>query len=250
MSCARLDEVLSPTPSAEALTHAKTCEECGPARAAWNALGRSTPAPATAALEEARLAALQELKEHPKARAWWTDALALVAVNLGVTAGVSSLLTWSLTQHSSPVMRWSVAGALVAIIVLGAWGAVRPGAQGLRIATVALVVMVAMWASLGSSGFAPEAPFISGLGCTRLELMMAIIPLPVALWATSRFARDSLRSLAAGASVGATGMLVLHLYCPNGTFEHLLLFHLLPWALVALLAVGIRRRVPTHSYAP
>ena len=51
-------------------------------------------------------------------------------------------------------------------------------------------------------------------------------------------------------SAGSAALLALHLHCPNGTLAHLVAFHLVPWALLALLAWAARRALPTKIYAP
>lgn len=58
------------------------------------------------------------------------------------------------------------------------------------------------------------------------------------------------QEVVAGLAAGAGGLMTLHLHCPNGTLGHLLLFHLVPSALVSLLAVGVRRRLSSASWAP
>ena len=249
MTCPRLEEVLTATPSAEALGHAKTCADCGPARAAWEGMG-SAQWVALGTLDRARALALAELQEHPTARPWWADALALFAVNMAIATVASSLYEWRQVQHDSPIMRWGVALGLLVLIAVGAWAAIQPGVPLLRVGTLAFAAMVTMWAGLGGSGVGPSGPLLSGSGCAVVEVALATLPLAVALWATSRFAFDVTRALTGGASVGATGMLVLHLHCPNGTTAHLLAFHVAPWLLMVLATLALRRMMPSRSYAP
>ena len=101
-----------------------------------------------------------------------------------------------------------------------------------------------------ASGFDPGTPFLGGVGCGLSELAASAVPAGVSLWVLSRFAPDVLRTVVAGLAAGAGGLLTLHLHCPNGTLGHLVVFHVVPWVLVSLLAVGIRRWLPSASWAP
>ena len=249
MTCARLEEVLSADASADALAHAKTCPECGPARAAWVGMGTLAP-PTPEALAAARKLALDELTEHPRARAWWVDALVLFAVNLGVATVALSLVSWNQVQHDSPLMRWGVAAGLLALIAVGSWSAIQPGVPVARLSTLAFAALLMMWAGLSGSGVGPSGPLLDGKGCAGMEALFAVLPLGVALWVTSRFAFDTGRALVGGASVGATGALVLHLHCANGTTAHLMLFHVVPWLLLAVATLAVRRLLPSRSWAP
>ncbi len=249
MTCPRLDEVLSADASADALAHARLCPECGPARAAWDGMGAVALVP-SGALERARGEALSELKAHPTARRWWVDALVLFAVNLAVATVALSMLAWTEVQHDSPLNRWGVAAGLLVLIAVGAWSAIQPGVPLARLSTLAFAAMLMVWAGLGGSGVGPAGPLLGGKGCAGMEVLFALVPMAVALWATSRFAFDASRALVGGASVGATGALVLHLHCPNGTTAHLVAFHVLPWLALALIAVGVRRMLPSRSWAP
>jgi hypothetical protein len=245
MSCSQLEEVLSPTASPGALAHAKRCEECGPARAAWDAMGRSSPQPGPS-LEPARAAALKELTSVPVARRWWLDALGLSGVNVAVALTAGGLMRWNQSQHASALGAWGIGAGLLAVSVLGAWSALRPGSRRGRLATVGLAIGVALAAGLGGSGTGPEA----GARCAAFEVGLALAPLAIALWATSAFAFDATRAAVAGASAAATGLLVLHLHCPNGTAAHLGGFHVLPAVAVAAVLVLARRMVPSRSHAP
>ena len=247
MTCARLEEVLCEAPTADALAHAKRCAECGPARAAWDAM-HGSPA-ASASLDKMREVARAELRANPKARMWWVDATMLLAINLGVV-GIATFALSTSPAHVQPATScWGIAAALLSLIGVGAWAAVRPGAQPLRLALLAIAALGAIWVGLGGSGLSPNRPFGAGIACAVTEGVVSAIPLLVALWITSRFAFDSTRAIVGGLSVGATGMFVLHLHCIDGGRGHLFTFHVLPWALVALAALAIRRMMPSRSYA-
>lgn len=248
MSCARLDELLSQTPSADALAHAKGCAECGPARAAWVAMQGEVPS--GAALQAVQAAARAELRAQPRARSWTTDALIVVGLNAAIVVLASVALRTPLLHPDWTLARWGIAAALAAIVAAGGWAAVRPGARGLRLAALGLAGLGALAVGLGGSGLSGGRPFGSGVACALTEVVVSGAPFLVALWVTSRFAFDFTRAIVAGISVGATGMLVLHLHCLNGAVDHLFVFHVLPWFVIGLGAAALRRIAPTRSFAP
>jgi hypothetical protein len=247
MNCQRVDELLNEAPTAEALTHAKSCADCGPARAAWDAM--NSTAGSSPSLLKLKEAARAELKAQPKARMWWVDALLLLALNFGVALLSSSLLSTPATHPESSTSRWGIAAALMTLMGAGAWAAIRPGARQLRGVLIGIAAVGAVWVGVGGSGLSNGRPFATGLACAITELVVSLVPLLVALWITSRFAFDVTRAIVGGLSVGATGMFVLHHHCSNGAADHLFAFHVVPWALVAIAAVAVRRMLPSRSFA-
>ncbi len=247
MTCTRLDEVLREDASAAALAHATTCPTCGPARAAWNKM--NGPAESARPLDAIREAARAELKKQPKSQPWWVDAATLLAVNLVVFGLAMSLMSHPLRHPESPVMRWGNAAALLVLLMAGAWFAIRPGGRTARLAMLVLAALGAIGVSLGGSGDAGARPFASGLGCAATEVVVSLLPVIAAVGLTRKFAFDLTRTIAGGLSVGATGMLVLHLHCVNGAAAHLFVFHVMAWAVVAAGVVLARRLTPSRSYA-
>lgn len=250
MTCARLEEVLVQTPSADALAHAKTCATCGPARAAWDAMepAQKPTAPgeiSASGLKLLKQSAQEELKAHPKAHAWWWDVLVLLAVDFGIVTTGLALLNLAQAQSANH----GITALLVALMALGAWAAIRPGAHVVRLGVVACAALAAMWAGLGGSGLAPDRPFGNGVGCAATEAGLAVVPLAAVLWATTRFAFDFWRALVGGISVGAAGMLVLHVHCGDGSAAHLFAFHVAPWLVISGAAALLRRALPSKSYA-
>lgn len=246
--CQRVDEVLCDAPTEQALTHAKTCEVCGPARAAWNAMtGEAAP---SASLEKIREASRAELRSHPRARKWWVDSLILLAINLGVASLAAAVMSAPPVVTHSQLSRWGIAVALVALMIAGAWATVRPGAKLLRSTVLGLAGAGAVWVGLGGLGMSGARPFSAGVGCAITESVICVVPLLIVLWMTSRFAWDLGRSIVGGVSAGATGIFVLHFHCPNGAADHLFTFHVVPWVIVAVAGVLIRSRLRSRSYAP
>ncbi len=234
-------------PSAEALAHANGCLTCGPARAAWDAM-KGAPA-SSAGLATMHEFARAELRSKPKPRMWWVDAGVLLGINLAVAAIAASVFGIAPVGTHPPVSAWGIAAALVGLMGFGSWAAVRPGARSLRTVTLGIAGLAAAWIFVGGSGIGDGRLFSAGIGCALISLGVCLVPLLVGLWVTSRFAFDVTRAISAGASVGATGMFVLHLHCANGTASHLLTFHVLSWVAVTLTALVIRRALPSRSYA-
>ncbi len=247
MTCNRLDEVLREDATPDAIAHTKTCPTCGPARAAWNKM--NGPAESAGPLDAIREAARAEFKKQPKQQPWWVDAATLMAMNLILFGLAISLLSSPLLHSESPVMRWGNGAGLFVLMVTGAWFAIRPGGRQVWLALLGLAALGAVGVSLGGSGDSGHKPFASGLACAATEVAVSILPVIAAVWMTRKFAFDLTRTIASGLSVGATGMLVLHLHCANGGAAHLFVFHVMAWAVVAAGVVLARRLALTRSYA-
>jgi hypothetical protein len=215
-------------------------------------LDRAAAGPSSEALPSALAAAQAELLLQPVARAWWLDALAIVGANLVVCLGAAVVLggTGRSGAHTSEVLAASAAALMAAVLLVGAVAAIAPRWRWARLLLIPLALVAGLSAAFASSGFDPGLPFARGIGCTATECVMALVPLSVSLFALTRFAASALRSAVVGLSAGAGGVLAVHLHCPNGTLSHLLVFHLLPWAALAGLAVLVRRRLPSRSVAP
>jgi hypothetical protein len=201
-------------------------------------------------LDALRTAAQAELRRHPRARAWWVDALLLVGVNLGVGVVLMFALTPHLEQHASEAFRQAGAAGLLIIAVGGAIAAVRPGWRSARLAVLTLAVGSVLVLLAAASGLGPGGSFFGGAGCGVLEALYSVVPVLVSTFVLSRFAPDLLRSVVGGLSAGAGGLVGLHLHCPNGTLVHLVGFHLVPWVAVSVAAVVLRRLVGSASWAP
>ena len=249
MSCPRILEAVSDETSAEFETHLKTCADCREARAAYQAMQPGEPS--SVGLDGVKAAALRELAERPRVRAWWVDAAAVVALNVVVGVGLTVALKWTTVQHASDAIRWSVEALWLAVLAGGALLAVMPRAKSGRAALIGLAGLGVIASVFGLSGVDPGAPFVrGGIPCAWLELLVAIAPLGLSLFLLTRFAFDPMRAIAAGLSAGAAGLLALHLHCANGTAAHQLGFHFVPMLVIAAIAFGVRRGLRSHSYAP
>jgi hypothetical protein len=201
-------------------------------------------------LEAIRRAAHAELERAPRVRPWWVDAAALVVVNAVCGLAWSARYAFNLEQHTGPVLRTLGTIGLVLVAVAGAVAAVRPEGRPLRLLTLGVAVGTVLVLLGAASGFDPGGPFLGGVSCGVSELTASVVPAGVSLYVLSRFAPDLVRTLVAGLAAGAGGLVTLHLHCPNGTPEHLVVFHLLPWVLVSGLAVLLRRWLPSTTFAP
>jgi hypothetical protein len=143
-----------------------------------------------------------------------------------------------------------VAALLGAVLALFGVLAVRPGGRTSRWVALTGVMATGVWAVLAGSGATPGYGFWSGASCALTECLVSVVPMAAAAVLLTRFSFDLGRALLGGAAAGAGGMLALHLHCPNGTMSHLLVFHVLPWFLLAFVLAGVRMALPSKSAAP
>ncbi len=251
--CTRvLDSLGQPLPP-ELAAHVDTCAECRALREGFGALDAlSAPTPAAPALESARTRVLEELTARPRATPWWHEVLVLVGVYVGmmvlgalrftrVGLFLNTASPWVVVGVAVPVLLTMVGGAVVALAPTRrvAWGLV-----GTSAAVVALSVV------LGGSGLAVRDFLAGSLGCMRAHLLLSALPLVAALVMLRRSAYQPARSVAAGLSAGAVGLLLLHVHCPDGSAPHLAASHVGPWLLLGGLALLVRSRLPTQNHAP
>ena len=247
IDCPHLTESLSDPLSPDATKHVEGCAICRRARAAFKRAEDSQPP--VAQLDKISDLVRRELEQHPKVWPWWVEALAVAAVN-ALMAGVMLLsMKWNTVQHDSPVLRWAVVVDLVLLVLGGAVVAFAPGARAARWATVALAAFAVVGTLAGASGLT-AVPFAKSYSCALIELGASALPLGVAVWLATRMAREASRVVSYGLASGAAALLALHLHCPNGSLEHLVAFHLVPWGLLIGIGLLARAAVPTKSYAP
>ncbi|MBU8895387.1 DUF1109 domain-containing protein [Corallococcus sp. H22C18031201] len=246
-----LDLVGEPLPAPLA-AHAAACGDCRALREGFGAL-EAPPSSAPPALESARRLALAELAASPRPTPWWHELALLLAVDAAVVAaGLLALGRKGLVLNAAPAPVVLTLALLLLLVVGGGallalaplrrprpWGALGLGVAGLAVAQV-----------LCGSGLS-HRPLLSGtLRCLGLEVGMSVAPLAVAMVLLRRAAFTPGRALAAGLSAAGAGLLVLHLHCPTGTVAHVLWGHVAPWLALAGLAVLVRSRMGSRSYAP
>jgi hypothetical protein len=255
--CERVMDALGGPLPPELARHAATCEDCRALTAGFGALDAVKPVqtPETSpGMEAARRKTLEELAHKPRATPWWRELLVLLATYAVVMVGGLFLLGRSglVANTASPVVVASLAVVILAGVGAGAYVAMAPtrrrGTWAFVAAGAAAVVLLQL---LGGSGTTPFRSFLVGiLGCMKTEVLLSIPPLALALVLLTRSAFQPVRAFAAGLSAAGVSLFVLHLHCPDGTAGHLMLGHLVPWLLLAGVALYLRWRLPTRSYAP
>ncbi|KFE60608.1 NrsF family protein [Hyalangium minutum] len=257
--CDRVLEALgsgAPLPP-ELASHAATCADCRPLTEGFDALGAVPPVATpelTPGMEAARRKTLEELGKQPVATPWWIELLTLLATYAAVMVGGLLLLgREGLVQNTaSPAVLVGLGLAILLMVASGAYMALAPARRHVPWVLVAMgAAAVAVFQVAGGSGYATAKGFVAGvLGCMRTEVLLSIPPLALALVLLCRSAFQPVRAFAAGLSAAGVSLFVLHLHCPDGTAGHLMLGHLVPWLLLAGVALWLRSRLPTRSYAP
>ncbi|WP_224248853.1 NrsF family protein [Hyalangium gracile] len=255
--CERVMDSLGQPLPPELAAHAASCEDCRALTSGFGALEALPPvAPpkSTPGLEAARARTLEELATQPVAKPWWRELLALLVAYLVVMVGGLFTLGRSglVANTASPAVIAVLALLILALVGGGAYISLAPARRGLPWAWVAGgAAMVSLLLVVGGSGIASARGFLAGvMGCLTTEVVLSIPPLALALVLLCRSAFQPVRAIAAGLSAGGVSLFVLHLHCADGTTGHLMLGHLVPWLLLAGVALFLRARLPTRSYAP
>lgn len=249
-ACAQLEKVLSEEPlTAELSKHVEGCETCAEARAAFETAATPLEAGVSARI---RGPAIEELKRAPLPEPWWKDALRFSLLNV-IAAGVGAWwVSWKHPAVAKSPWVWGVVAALCLLLILvGPFASFAPGGSAWRRRLLPSAVLAGFLVWIGRTGLPGVRPFwVSGWSCSRTELWLAALPAAIAVFGLTRFAFNWRRAWTAGLSAGAAGMLALHLHCPIGTTDHIVLFHLVPWVVVAALVVWVRWRAKSRTYAP
>jgi hypothetical protein len=255
--CERVMDALGGPLPPELASHAASCEDCKALTSGFGALEAVRPVPTpetTPGMEAARKRTLEELALQPLARPWWLELLALLVTYAVVMVGGLVFLGRSglVANTASPPVVAGLAILMLALVGGGAYVALAPARRRFPWELVAGAAgTVAVLTVLGGSGTTPVRSFLEGvLGCVRTEVLLSIPPLALALVLLCRSAFQPIRAIAAGLSAAGVSLFVLHLHCPDGTAGHLMLGHLVPWVLLAGVALFLRMRLPTRSYAP
>jgi len=229
-----------------ARAHAASCPICRPL------LPGDTPpdAGSTASLEQGRARALEALRTTPL-RPWTRDAARFALLQGAVAVVVSGML--GARNWSSPMahhLALAVVGAILLVVVtLGSVLALAPGRRWARWMLLLIPVVPALLIVSGN-GVHTATTVQSALPCLVTVVLTAVIPLAVGLALLRGMALDGARAGALGLSAGATGLFALQWHCTDGSASHLMLYHALPWLALGLLAVPLRRALPTENHVP
>ncbi|MCY1039766.1 DUF1109 domain-containing protein [Corallococcus sp. bb12-1] len=260
--CERVMDCLDGPLPPDLAAHAAGCEDCRALLEGFHALAPPDTGPAPkpfagpfneAKLEETRRKSLTELAAAPLPTPWWRDVLVLLVTYLVVGAvGLAVVGRHGMLLNSAP--SYVVAGVALLIVAGVGGGALlglAPGRRRWPLGVVALGAGGVALAQLAGRSGVEARPLLTGtLGCLGTEVVLSVVPLALALVLLCRSAYQPVRALAAGLSSAGVGMLVLHVHCPDGAADHLMLGHLLPWVALAGVAVFIRSRLPSRTFAP
>lgn len=231
--------------SAELAEHARGCRDCTATLETFALLGGPgappPPPPLDPRLNPSGLG---------KARPWWVAA-ALAVLLLLATAFGAVLALGVRGAPGHPLMGGLTAASLLLLIAVGTWSALSPHGRRLRLITVGLAAVAALLIVAGATGEGGALPFWrAGLPCLATEVGATLPLLALLLWLLTRSSPGALKVVAAGLAGGAAGVFALHLHCPVSTVSHLVVFHLLPWAVLTGVALTVRRWMRTRSFAP
>ena len=241
-----LDALASDALGPEHRAHGQRCPVCLPL------LREDAPRPAapSPSLDGVRTRALEVLRTTP-ARPWRRDAARIALLQAAVAFVVAAML--GVRNWSSPLahhMALAIVGAiLLAVVTLGSVLAVAPGRRRPR-ALLWLLPVIPILLSVSGNGIHTATTVRAALPCLVTVVLTAVVPLAIGLALLRGMALDGARAAALGLSAAATGLFALHWHCTDGSVPHLMTFHALPWVALALLAVPLRRALPTESHVP
>ena len=226
--------------------HAAGCAICRPL------LPGEAPADpgSSASLEAVRGRALEALRSTPL-RPWKREAARFALLQAAVALVVSGMLgarNW--TSPMAHHLALALVGAVLLVAVtLGSVLALAPGRRRARWLLLLIPVVPALLIVSGN-GVHTISTVQGALPCLVTVVLTAVIPLGVGLALLRGMALDAARTGALGLSAGATGLFALHWHCTDGSASHLMLYHALPWVALGLLAIPLRRALPTESHVP
>jgi hypothetical protein len=252
--CERLLDHLGEPLSGTLQAHVQSCAECQKVQESYRLLEgiESIPGHDAAGLALPSAAAV-ELRKRPRARPWWWGAIALVPMYLAlIWVGVAVLGTPE--RNGSPPLPLALRAVGIGLAVLSAIGFLASLAPRGRRARVALFPFLGALL-LGILLFAPSTHdpgnFVAeGMPCLIVEVVMSLLPIGLGIWLLTRSAFNPIRSLLLPFCGATAGLVVLCFHCANGLTSHLLVFHLAPWMALSALALTLRAKSRSYSYAP
>jgi hypothetical protein len=226
--------------------HAQGCTVCGPLLPEDRPV-ESAPTPS---LDSVHRRALEVLRQTPL-RPWTHEAGRLALLQGGVALAVAALL--GARNWRSPGVRQEplllVGAVLFLVLTLGTLLALAPGRRRPRL-LLALVPVVPLLLVGSGDGIHTATTGGANLSCLFTVLLTGLVPIAVGVLVLRGMAFDVGRAVALGLTAAATGLFALHWHCTDGSSPHLLVFHALPWLLLAALAIPARRALPTRSHVP
>ena len=249
--CQRAMERLGQPQDAETSAHLSGCDHCRSVFSAFEALSRAAPpklSPERSAVTESELAKVAGDPSPP----WWREAAKVAGLNALILVAGLWMLGGARLANTAPLpVVWTIGIALAFLAFVGPIISLAPRRRPLRNGLLLALPLVAVAISFGGSGVDPGGDLIKhGIPCLAVEVLFSAAPIAFALWALTRTAFQPSRAVIGAMSAGAVGLLVLHVHCGNGSISHLLGFHVLPWLALVAVAVMIRSRLPSRSFAP
>jgi hypothetical protein len=200
-------------------------------------------------MEAIRSKLTHALREDPPVVSWKVDATRLIAFNLAICVlVVAAAFPWQ-PAHSGDWIWWLGAVALVALIVAGSALAIAPSRRTTPWIAVVLAV-VSVFLIIGNAHTSRDVSLLNDAECALAEVGVSLVPAVLTTLALERFAFKPLRAWVGGIAASATGALVLHCTCENVSASHVIMFHLAPGALVAIVLMTVRARMKSRSFAP
>jgi hypothetical protein len=201
------------------------------------------------ALARSRAAALAELRATPASVSWRAQAWRVVAGFAGTgllgaaAALAASLSGWPRVLERAPLLLCLLATAALA----GAAALAPPRGRLWRSAVLAAgpALMAALVLSRGPGTPSSTPEWV----CSASHIGIGLIPLTFALWGLRQSAWRWSRALAAGLGAGTAGALLGELACHRGA-QHVLVYHVGAWIIVAAACVVLSRRARPRSFAP
>lgn len=198
--------------------------------------------------EEVVRALAADLEPVRRLRRVGSRALLWAALALAFVAGGSWALgpRADLLQKLSDPSYLAETAVLLAVFVLGSRSAFRLSVPGLErgwIGRVAPAAGLAAWVLLVVARYPAEQPMVDGLGCIANMTALGLIPAVAALRMLRTGApMESGWAGAHGALAAASlAMLGVHSICAHDGPAHVMVFHVLPVAAVALLGAVVGR---------
>jgi hypothetical protein len=249
--CQRAMERLGQPQDAETSAHLAGCDHCRSVFSAFDALSRAQPpelSPQRIVIAEGELARVAGRPSPP----WWREAAMVAVFNALILVAGLWMLGGARLANAAPLpVVWTIGIALAFLAIAGPIISLAPRRRPLRNGLLLALPLVAAAVSFGGSGFDPDGDLVKrGIPCLTVEVLLSAAPIGFALWALTRAAFQPGRMVIGAMSAGAVGLLVLHVHCEIGSVSHLLGFHVLPWLALVVVAVAIRSRLPSRSFAP